>query len=135
MKSLFYLWIPKSQEIPVFPVRLQVSAGTRVLPFSAGEPLGDRCSAHCTNVCFPCVYKAALMDVISSKQAFHLFWQPSPTRFPSRNDLAQIQGKRLCSSWLFRGRKRCSSMPTCIFKAGEFFSSEVFGQPTCLFPW
>lgn len=115
-------------------MRLQVSAGARVLPFSAGEPLRGRCSAHCTNVLSPCVYKAALMDVISSKQAFHLFWQLSHTRFPSRNDLAQIHGKCFGSTWLFRGRKRCSSIPTCIFKAGEFFCLKGLISPPVFFP-
>ena len=98
VKSLFYLQIPNPQAMPIFPARLQVSAGARVLPFSAREPLGGQCRARCTNTLSPLAYKAATYGCDVFQTGFSSFWQPSPTRFPSRNDLAQIHGKHLGAS-------------------------------------
>lgn len=98
MKSLFYLRIPKTEAIPVFPARFQVSAGAWVLPLSARELLGGQCRARCASALSPLAYKAATYGCDVFQTGFSSFWQPSPTRFPSRNDLAQIHGKHFGAS-------------------------------------
>lgn len=74
VKSLFYFWIPKLQAIPILPGRLQVSAGAKMLPFSARKLLGGKYKTCCTNtLSLSLPINQHFMDVMSYNQAFHLF--------------------------------------------------------------
>ena len=92
----------------------------------------------------PFPVKQRLMDVMSSKQAFHLFGSRHLPDFllgmSLHKSMASAKAQAIClrSAWLFMGRQRCSSIPTCSSIAGEFFhlkhliSPPVFFLVSCL---
>lgn len=79
------------------------------------------------------------MDVMSSKQAFHLF---GSCHLPDcllgmilHKSMASTYAQAIClrSAWLFTGRKRRSSIPTCVSEAGEFFHLKRLISPPVFF--